>query len=440
MPDHAHTPTPTPTPTHVTIIGAGLGGLTLARVLHVHGIPSTVYEAESSPTERAQGGLLDIHDYNGLLAVEAARLTAEFERIVLPGRQALRVLASDGSVLLDRPDDGTGGRPEVPRGELRRILLESLPAGTVRWGRKVAGVRPVGGGRHEVAFADGTAVTTSLLVGADGAWSRVRPLLSDAVPEYSGVSSVETYLYGADTRHPAAAAAVGGGSMIVQGRDTELFAHREEGGTLHAYALLTRGQDWFAAVDFTDPAAARARIAAEYRGWAPALTALLTDGDTAPVLRAHFGLPGDHRWARVPGVTLLGDAAHLQPPNGEGANLAMLDGADLGRALAAHPGRVEAALAAHERTMFARSAEIAALEHHDFQDDVQDREHGPAGEPQRVGGTAAGRRHRAVTVPPWDGPGRAGLSRRPAGRPACASPPPSRPVPCAADRSAACGS
>ncbi|MDN3023353.1 NAD(P)/FAD-dependent oxidoreductase [Streptomyces sp. S.PB5] len=345
--------------TPVTIIGAGLGGLTLARVLHLHGIPVTVHEAEASPTARAQGGMLDIHDYNGQLALEAAGLMDEFRGLVLEGRQAMRLLDRDGTVVFEQADDGTGGRPEVMRGELRRLLIDSLPAGTVRWGHKVSGTRALGGGRHEVRFTDGTTVTTGLLVGADGAWSRVRPLLTTATPEYTGTTCVDIYLYDADTRHPVAAKTVGSGSLMAPSPGKELFAHRESGDTLHVYVMLSRPQDWFAAVDFTDAEAATARIAAEFEGWAPELTALITEADTAPAPRSLNTLPAELRWDRVPGVTLLGDAAHLQAPNGEGANLAMLDGAELGKALAAHPDDTEAALTEYEQAMFVRSAEIA---------------------------------------------------------------------------------
>ncbi|WP_217167729.1 NAD(P)/FAD-dependent oxidoreductase [Streptomyces sp. AC512_CC834] len=345
--------------TPVTIIGAGLGGLTLARVLHVHGIPVTVHEAEPSPSARSQGGLLDIRDYNGQLALTAAGLTDEFHAVVLEGRQAMRILAPDGTVLLDQADDGTGERPEVQRGDLRQLLLDSLPAGTVRWGRKADRVRALGEGRHEVTFSDGDALVTDLLVGADGAWSRVRPLLSTATPEYIGKSVVETYLYDAVTRHPAAAKTVGAGMLLATAPGREIFAHREKDDTLHAYAGLAEPQDWFAAVDFTDAADAAARVAQEFVGWVPELTALITDSDVAPVLCPLHALPTGHRWDRVPGVTLLGDAAHLAAPNGEGANLAMLDGAELGAALAAHPDDIEKALTQYEQAMFPRSAESA---------------------------------------------------------------------------------
>jgi 2-polyprenyl-6-methoxyphenol hydroxylase-like FAD-dependent oxidoreductase len=353
--------------TPVTIIGAGLGGLALARVLHVHGIPATVYEAEPSPAARTQGGMLDIHEHNGQLALEAAGLTEEFRGLVLEGREATRILDRHGNVLLDEPDDGTGSRPEVQRGELRRVLLDALPEGTVRWGHKVSGVRTLGDGGHEVTFADGTTAVASLLVGADGAWSRVRSLLSDAVPEYVGTSFVETYLFDSDTRHPAGAKAVGGGALISIEPGKGIQAHRESGGNLHTYVVLSRSPEWFAGVDFTDPAVATARIAREFEGWAPELTALITDGETPPVLRPINTLPVEHRWDRLPGVTLLGDAAHLSPPNGEGANLAMYDGAELGKALAAHPGDVEAALAEYELALFARSAEEAAEAARDFE-------------------------------------------------------------------------
>jgi len=349
--------------TPVTIVGAGLGGLTLARVLHVHGIAATIYEADPSEDARTQGGQLDIHPGDGQRALEAAGLTDEFRAIIHAGGEATRALDEHGKVLLDEPDEGGGARPEVLRGDLRRILLDSLPDGVVQWGRKVAGVRPLGGGRHELTFADGSAVITGLLVGADGAWSKIRPLLSGAKPEYVGTTFIETYLYVADERHPATAKAVGGGAMYALTPGKGIVAHREAGNILHTYVELNRSAEWIASIDFTDAPAATARVAAEFDGWAPELTALITDGETAPVARMIYTLPDGHRWDRVPGVTLLGDAAHLMPPSGDGANLAMFDGAELGLAIAAHPGDIEAALAAYEEALFPRSESFAADAH-----------------------------------------------------------------------------
>ena len=350
--------------TPVTIIGAGLGGLTLARVLHVHGIASTIYEAEASANSRAQGGMLDIHENNGQLALKAAGLFEEFLAIIHPGGQETRVLDKDGNVLFEDPDDGTGGRPEVPRGELRRILLESLPADTVRWGHKLTAVssavsQPVDG-RYILTFADGSTVTTGLLVGADGAWSKVRPLLSEAKPVYVGTSFIETSLFDSDIRHKASAEAVGGGSLFALAPGRGIAAHREPNGALHTYVQLNKPKEWMDSIDFSDPATALARVAKEFDGWAPELTALITDGETDPVPRAIHALPVEHRWDRVPGVTLLGDAAHLMTPSGEGANLAMFDGAELAKAIAANPGDVEAALLAYEKDLFPRSAAEAA--------------------------------------------------------------------------------
>ncbi|MFC9324541.1 FAD-dependent oxidoreductase [Kitasatospora sp. NPDC057015] len=347
----------------VTVVGAGLGGLTLARVLHVHGIEAVVLDLDASPDARAQGGMLDIHEDSGQVALTAAGLHEEFRGLVHPGGQAMRILDRHAEVRMSEEDDGAGDRPEVERGDLRDLLLGSLPEGTVRWGAKVTAARPLGDGRHEVELADGSRFTTDLLVGADGAWSRIRPLVSDAVPAYSGVSFVELDLREADRRHPRSAALIGGGMFFALGADRGFLAHREPDGSLHVYVALRVPVEWGSGVDFADPdtTAAKAAVLEHFTGWDERLRALVTDADGPLVARPVHALPVGHRWDRTPGVTLLGDAAHLMSPfAGEGANLAMLDGAELGEALAAHPGDTEAALAAYEKALFPRSEFSAA--------------------------------------------------------------------------------
>ncbi len=339
----------------VSIIGAGLGGLTLARVLQVNGIKATVYEAEASPDVRGQGGMLDIHEADGQHALRVAGLFEEFLAIIHPGGQATRVLDKSGNILIDQPDDGTGGRPEVPRGHLRRILLNSLDPHTVRWNHKLSAVSPLGNGQHRLTFAHGSVGISDALIGADGAWSKVRPLVSQANPVYTGVSYVETYLHDSDARHKASAEAVGGGALFAFAPGKGIGAHREPNGALHAYTQFQRPVEWFDTIDFSDKATALAKLAREFDGWNSALVGLITESDTDPVLRPLYTLPADHCWERKPGVTLLGDAAHLMMPAGEGANLAMLDGAELGEAIASNPTDVEAAFITYETELFRRS-------------------------------------------------------------------------------------
>lgn len=345
-------------PPRIAIVGAGLGGLLLARVLHVHGIAATIHEADPSPDARTQGGLLDLHEQGGQPALAAAGLHADFLAIALPAEDAKRVVDRHGRVLLDRPGSTGTARPEVERGALRRLLIGSLPQGCIRWGRKLVAATRIDGAAHRPAFEDGSTETADLLVGADGAWSRVRPLVSAARPVYVGTSFVETRLFDGDHRHPDSARAIGSGTLMAVAPGRGILAHRFADGTLQTYAALDRPEAWF-----TQPAGdVLARIDPEFAGWAPALRALVTQSDLPPVLRPIHALPVDHRWERVPGVTLLGDAAHLMSPfAGEGANLALRDGAELAHALRDHPGDIEAALHAFERDLFPRSARLAGM-------------------------------------------------------------------------------
>jgi 2-polyprenyl-6-methoxyphenol hydroxylase-like FAD-dependent oxidoreductase len=341
----------------IAVVGGGPGGLAFARVLHRHGHPVAVLERDPGPDARPPGGTLDLHEGLGQLALDKAGLLAEFRTLSRPEGQAMRILDTDGSVLRDwRPGPDEQANPEIDRGQLRDLLLGPLE---VQWGRNVTNVVPGTGGGAVVHFADGRQETFDLVVGADGAWSRVRPAVSPVTPHYTGVTSVETSLDDVDTSHPDLARLIGDGSLSVYGANRSLTAQRNSGGHVKVYAKFRAPLDWHAGLDLADAEAVRSSLLGLFDGWAAPVLDLLRHG-TAFVHRPIYVLPEGHSWAHVRGVTLLGDAAHLMPPLGAGANLAMLDGAELAEAVAG-PDDLDQAVRAFEERMGARAGRWAAI-------------------------------------------------------------------------------
>ncbi|KUL33399.1 FAD-dependent oxidoreductase [Actinoplanes awajinensis] len=358
----------------IAIIGAGPGGLTCARVLQKAGMPVTVYDADTALTARDQGGTLDIHADTGQIALADAGLTAEFAALARPEGQSKRMLDPSGAVVMEHlVDDDEDTAPEIDRAQLRGLLAASLAPGTIRWGHRVTEVRPGG----EVVLADRPPITADLVIGADGAWSRVRPLLTPATPEYTGISFVEVRFTEVDERHPAIAELVGQGHMWANGDGQNLILQRNSGGHVRGYVGIRAELDWLAraglgradgrggvvdanGVQALDTERVRAELLERFAHFAAPLRRVITDSEGDLVNRPIFALPAPLAWPHRPGLTLLGDAAHLMSPfGGEGVNLAMLDGAELAREIAAG-GAPDEAVTRYETRMLARSGPVAA--------------------------------------------------------------------------------
>jgi len=335
--------------------------LTLARLLHVHGIAATVFEGERHTLERPQGGSLDLHEESGLLALDRAGLFHEFQRIARYEDQGERLLDKHGRVLLDHDEGFDESRPEVDRTALRAMLLESLPPDTVHWGRPVRDVRPREDGRWDLLFPDRKPERFDLVVGADGAWSRVRPHLSRYRPQYSGLTFVEFGIDDVDRRHPAVSRLVGHGKVGIEGDGKEIIAQRNGNAHIRGYAIFRVPVDWVAnRFDLSSPREVRAGLLREFEGFSDDVLELLRASNDHFAVRAIHALPVGHHWANRRGLTLMGDAAHLMSPfGGEGVNAAMLDAAELAARLAGNPDWAEA-VAGYEEHMFERVVEAAA--------------------------------------------------------------------------------
>ncbi|MDB6079606.1 MAG: nah, partial [Akkermansiaceae bacterium] len=269
------------------------------------------------------------------------------------------------ALIFDEVDAPDNERPEVDRTELRRVLLESVPPEMIRWNHKLKAIWQQDGGAWELVFENGERGVFDLVVGADGAWSKVRPLVSDAQPIYSGFTFVEFGIDDVDRSHPEIAALVGRGKIFALGDSKGLICQRNSNSHFRVYAALPMSENPDeCGLDLSSPAQAKASLLSYYAGWSPKLLALIWSSAEWMSPRPLYSLPVGHVWRSVRGLTLLGDAAHLMSPfGGEGVNLAMRDASDLALAVAdalEAGADWHAAVADYEKVICERAAEPAA--------------------------------------------------------------------------------
>jgi len=199
-----------------------------------------------------------------------------------------------------------------------------------------------------------------LVVGADGTWSRVRPLLSTYRPQYTGLTFIEFGIDDIDRRFPALSRLVGRGKIGIHGEGREIIAQRNGHAHVRGYAIFRVPADWAdRRFDFTSPISVRTELLREFCDFADEITELLRAANDTFVARQIHALPVGHRWTHRPGLTLIGDAAHVMPPfGGEGVNAALLDAAALAERLV-EVEDASAAVRAFEADMFERVEEAA---------------------------------------------------------------------------------
>lgn len=359
----------------IAICGAGPVSLTLANILQTNNIPFTIYEAASET--RTQGGSLDIHPQSGQLALREAGLWDIFKQYSRPESDVLKMVTLDGEVLWDGngadkqeigEEEKFDGRPEIDRRALMKLLHENLEPDSIIFDKKLEEVIPsqTVDKKYDLQFADGTTeVDFDLVVGGDGAWSRVRNLLSDVTPRYSGISMVAVSLNNIH-ENPWLEEYVGEGTMFSFGHDLSIVAQRGDDGYLLTYASLRVPEDFIdkCGIDWNDANVARvAYIEGYFSHLSTDLQRVFLDTNDDLTPRKLYELPVGFSWARRSGVTLIGDAAHVMTPfAGVGVNVGMTDALVLGRQIieaVAGKKTLGEALEAYEEEMVPRAAKFA---------------------------------------------------------------------------------
>jgi 2-polyprenyl-6-methoxyphenol hydroxylase-like FAD-dependent oxidoreductase len=360
-------------PPKIAIVGLGPAGLTLARLLHLScpTISLTLYELDTSPTSRLdQGGTLDLHTESGLAAIRACGLWEEFEKVARYDGEEMIVADWNATILVHVKGSGKN-RPEIDRKVLKSLLLESLPEEMVKWGRKLKEVTQEGLLRFEVVGEGRVEVEGpfDLVVGADGAWSKVRRALSEVRPIYSGVSGYEMEIPEPSKTCPHVDKMVGKGSFAGSSASKMCNAQRMGNGSLkvRSWYLCPEGQA-HELLEMDGKKKTLENILERYKDWAPEMTEFYRQADLETLhCWTLYELPVGCKWEHQKGFTLIGDAASLATPfSGEGVNKAMVDALELAELIINSQNQgasltLDHAVLLYEQAMFPRAEKYQGI-------------------------------------------------------------------------------
>lgn len=353
----------------VAIIGGGPGGLTLARLLQLQNVNVKVYERDLNKNARVQGSPLDMHDNSGLAAIRKANLFEEFRTNFMPGADKTLLLDEQATVFYSDHETNVGEdfgneyfRPEIDRGVLRKILIKSLQPETIVWDSHFISMEPQNEG-WLLHFKNGLSVYADLVIGSDGANSKIRPYITDIKPFYSGITMLEGNIYESEKAAPNLHSLLNGGKIMAFGNEKNILMGQKGGGALGFYVSFKTDENWSinSGLDYADKEQILEWFKNAYPEWSTVWHELFENVSVPFIPRPINCIPLDQTWETFPNVTIIGDAAHVMPPfAGEGANMAMLDALELSENLTLNQyTTLQEAIANYESNMRERAAEAA---------------------------------------------------------------------------------
>ena len=352
----------------IAIVGGGPGGLTLARLLQLKGAEVKVYERDFNAGVRVQGATLDLHFDSGLKALEKAGLTDAFKENYRPGADKGRIVDKQAKIIYDEHEQASDDdfnneffRPEIDRGPLRDMLLNSLNACTVVWDSQFLSMGRVDN-RWKLEFKNGTTATADIVIGADGANSKIRPFVTPMKPFYSGITIIQGNVNDAEMAVSGMHQLLKGGKIYVHSDGKFIHVSSKGDGSLDFYISCKKDENWVqnSGIDFLDRKQVIAWFKSEFLGWGDIWLQLFENTSLPLLLRPQYCMPLDQGWQAQADIAILGDAAHIMPPSGEGVNLAMLDALELSECLTNNDFKdLQIAIAAYEKQMLPRAAKEA---------------------------------------------------------------------------------